>query len=91
MIGAMIALGLGLIAGGVVGFVLGAEYAPEAVDRTLGEMECYRSAYRDGWRQCAAVFYGEIRRRAVEAKNTWTITKAELDRLEEEVTEFDSE
>lgn len=91
MIGALIALGLGLIAGGVVGIVLGVEYAPRAADQTLGELERYRIAFQDGWRQSAAVFGGQIRRRAVEAKNTWTITKAELDRLEEEVTEFDSD
>lgn len=81
----------GLICGALMGFCLGREFAPDCVERMTGKFEEYRGAYRDGWHQCAAVFGGQIRQRSVEAKNTWTITKGELDRLEEEMTEYDSD
>ena len=44
-----------------------------------------------GWGDAAMLFARKFRDRALEAKNTWTITKDELDRLEKEMTEDDSD
>ena len=82
---------LGLAAGGFMGFSLGVEYAPKCLEMTSAAPGAYKSGLRDGRADGAADFARTLRARAVEAKNTWTITKAELDRLEEEMTEYDPE
>ena len=91
MIVALIALGLGLAVGAAVGFVLGSESTARCAGCICSGEAQYRRGMEDGWKDCAVQFAGTIRRRAVEAKNTWTITKTELDRIEKELTEHDSE
>lgn len=91
MIGALIALCLGFAGGAVMGFVLGTESTGRCGECARSGEGQYRRGMEDGWKDCAVQFAGTIRRRAVEAKNTWTITKTELDRIEKELTEHDSE
>lgn len=91
MIGALIALCLGFAGGAAMGFVLGTESTGRCVECIWSNEGQYRRGMEDGWTDCASQFAAGIRRRAVEAKNTWTITKTELDRLEKEMTELDLE
>lgn len=80
-----------LAVGGVVGFALGTESQARCVECIWSSEGQYRRGMEDGWTDCAVQLAGMIRQRAVEAKNTWTITKTELDRIEKELSEHDPE
>lgn len=81
----------GLICGVLVGFCLGREFAPEAVAKSHDSAMAYRNGVRDGRGDGIRDFVYTFRMRALETKNTWTVTKDELDRLEKEMTEDDSD
>lgn len=91
MIGALIALVLGFAGGAVMGFVIGTESTGRCAECVWGAEAQYRRGMEVGWTDCAAQFAHLLRLRAVEAKNTYTITKPELDRLEKEMAEHDFE
>lgn len=84
-------LAAGLVVGVLVGFTAGKAYAPGYREWVTENESTFAKGYSGGWGDAAMLFARKFRDRALEAKNTWTITKDELDRLEKEMTEDDSD
>lgn len=82
----LIVLAVGLIGGGCVGFVLGTESLKRCADCLREGSKRYADGYNAGWKTGVGAMAGAVRRDAVRAKNTWTITHGELDRLESDLT-----
>lgn len=82
----VIGLALGLAAGLCIGYVLGRESPGKCMECLMNSREQYGDGMRAGWTDCARTFAGLVARRGVESRNTYTITKGELERIEKELS-----
>ena len=82
-----ICLIVGLIGGGCIGYVLGRESRAKCVDCLSNEAGRYMAGHRDGYRDGVQMTVDRVRALGHEARNTYTITKDELERIEQEMAD----
>lgn len=58
----MAVLGIGLVAGVVIGLILGREYAPRCIKCAYGAQGQYRRGMADGWEDCSKAVHLELDR-----------------------------
>lgn len=78
---------VGLMVGGIMGFVLGRESPRRCVDCMSNDFNRYKAGHKAGYQDGVADAVKLVRKRSVEAKNTYTITKAGLERIEQEMAD----
>ena len=78
---------IGIIGGGCIGFVLGVESPRRCIDCLSNDFNRYQAGHRAGYQDGVADAVDRVRKRSVEAKNTYTITKAELERIQQEMVD----
>ena len=72
---------VGLIGGGCIGYVLGRESPRRCVDCLSNDANRYMAGHRDGYRDGVQMTVDRVRELGHEARNTYTITKDELERI----------
>ena len=82
--GNWICLIVGLIGGGCIGYVLGRESRAKCVDCLSNDDNRYQAGWKDGFEDGVETTVALVRKRSVETKNTYTITKDELERIRAE-------
>lgn len=78
---------VGLIGGGCIGYVLGVESPRRCADCLSNDANRYMAGHRDGYRDGVQMTVDRVRALGHEARNTYTITKDELERIEHETAE----
>ena len=72
---------VGLIAGGIIGYVMGRESPRRCVDCLSNDANRYAAGHRDGYRDGVQMTVDRVRAMGHEARNTYTITKDGLERI----------
>lgn len=83
--GYLITVGIGLVGGVCIGYMLGANSPRRCGDCRVNPVWRYRAGYGAGWQEAVVRMTAALKKHAVEAKNTWTITKSELERVERDM------
>lgn len=87
MVDLIVYVAVGLIGGGIMGFVLGRESPRRCQDCLSNDFNRYKAGHKAGYQDGVADVVKLVRKRSVEAKNTYTITKAGLERIEQEMAD----
>ena len=72
---------IGLMAGGCIGYVLGVESPRRCIDCLSNDFNRYQAGHRAGYQDGMADAVERVRKLGHEARNTYTITKDELERI----------
>ena len=75
---------VGLIAGGCIGYVLGVESPRRCVDCLSNNANRYAAGHKAGYGDGVLMTVERVRALGHEARNTYTITKDELERIRAE-------
>lgn len=76
-----------LIGGGCIGYVLGRESPRRCVDCLSNDANRYAAGHKDGYRDGVQMTVERVRVLGIETRNTYTIAKDELERIEHETAE----
>ena len=87
MVDLIVYVAVGLMVGGIMGFVLGRESPRRCLDCLSNDFNRYKAGHKAGYQDGVADVVKLVRARSVEAKNTYTITKAGLERIEQEMAD----
>lgn len=76
-----------LIGGGCIGYALGRESPRRCADCLSNNANRYADGHRDGYRDGVQMTVERVRVLGIETRNTYTIAKDELERIEHETAE----
>lgn len=78
---------VGLIGSGCIGYALGVESPRRCIDCLSNDASRYAAGRRDGYRDGVQMTVERVRVLGIETRNTYTITKDELERIRNEAAE----
>lgn len=87
MVDLIVYVAVGLISGGIMGYVMGRESPRRCLDCLSNDFNRYKAGHKAGYQDGVADAVKLVRTRSVEARNTYTITKDGLERIQQEMAD----